>query len=228
MIWMQVSLWVMNNPVHAFYLWWHCSMARGSERVPDGEEHIPILRKALPLVALEIDQLYLSRTTVRLKVCWTLSHVWDRKLASWQLPWVRHLSIKLDTEHGQGELWIRLFETQQLPNLSTLTLDLKHDHCDVMHYLDANFGCCVGDSCRRGRKKSTRNSARTSKDWTCEHSKRRKFHSNTLRRELALLEVVTKVVARRTPGVTLRLGEANACCERCHEKCKAILDDVEY
>ncbi|KAI4180804.1 MAG: hypothetical protein LQ346_006913 [Caloplaca aetnensis] len=222
LIWMQLSPRVITKPESAFYLWWPSSMTDGGGPVSDGEEHIPTLHKALPLVALEIDQLYLTKTTLHLNANLRFSSLWCHKLAPWQLPWLRHLSIILETEdgqprRGQGERWIEIFDTRQFPNLSTLVVDVEHLHGEILdsYYLDFEMDICGGILCKNGRKP------------TMTYKDHRKYYSNILRRELAVLEVVTKVAMRRTPGVKIQLGKMNVLCEICHDKCKAILDELE-
>ncbi|KAL8896928.1 MAG: hypothetical protein Q9207_007476 [Kuettlingeria erythrocarpa] len=223
LIWMQLSPAVISKPELAFVLWWPSSMTRWGDPEPDGGKHIPLLHKALPLVALEIDQLYLTKATLDLNVNLRCLSFWCSKLAPWQLPWVRHVSIIWYTG-GEGQRWIEIFDTCQLPNLSTLVVDLEQRFSKI---LDSSYRVymtkkCMGNLCKKGRKPT-----RIYMNHTCEHLEKLKHDSNTFQQELALLDVLSKVVIKRTPGVKIQWGEEIASCKKCHEKCKAVLAEVE-
>lgn len=179
------------------------------------------LRTALPLVGLEIDHLYLTTTKLHFDSYVFASAFWRLDLPPWEIPWIRHLSFTFGA--GHDDHWIEWFRGGLPPNLETVTLDFDHDHGDrkyreyamAMSGFFLAFGVQLLGGKNSGEKLISRRTQKLN------------FLCRKVQRDLALLEVVTKIIARTAPRAVMMLGPSNQYCKACHQQCKEILKEVE-
>ncbi|KAI4183569.1 MAG: hypothetical protein LQ348_004662 [Seirophora lacunosa] len=179
------------------------------------------LRTALPLVGLEIDHLYFTTTKLHFDSYVVASAFWRLNLPPWKIPWVHHLSFTFGAGHDAH--WIEWFRGGLPPNLETVTLDFDHDHGDRKYreYAKAmsGFFLAFGVQLLRGNNSGEKVISR--------RTQKLNFLGRKLQRDLALLEVVTKIIARTAPRAAIMLGPSNQNCKACHQQCKEILKEVE-
>ncbi|KAL9012580.1 MAG: hypothetical protein Q9173_002662 [Seirophora scorigena] len=179
------------------------------------------LRMALPLVGLEIDHLYLTTTRLHFDSYVIAIAFWRLKLPPWEISWIHHLSFTFGA--GNDDHWIEWFRGGLPPNLETVTLNFDHDHGGRKYreYAMMVSGFCLASRVLLLRGKNLgekRISRRTQK---------LNFLGRKVQRDLALLEVVTKIIARTAPRAAIMLGPTNQDCKACHQQCEEVLKEVE-
>ncbi|KAI4272981.1 MAG: hypothetical protein LQ337_004940 [Flavoplaca oasis] len=203
----------------------HLWLGNIRDTVKDIHEDLPMpyLRMALPLVGLEFDEMFLSTTTLEFCAWTSVMSTLNRYITPWQLPWLRHLSILLDSD-AFGQVIFR--ENDLPPNLTKLTLDLAHEnHLELYKkYQSVVRTKCRGESCRVGRYSG---STKPGASRSCKHINKSNFLANKLERDIELLETTTMVVVRNKPSVTIQLGNKNVQCRLCHSRCREILDSIK-
>ncbi|KAI4266120.1 MAG: hypothetical protein L6R35_006983 [Caloplaca aegaea] len=217
LIWKNLVQWT-TRPTAGLPPMWMISPYAASE-----EQVCRRLREALPIVALEIDHVYLATTNLRFDSYKDVSTFWSQSLAPWQIPWIRHLSLNLGV--GRDHDWIQWFWTDLPPNLKTITLDFNHDHGirERSEYSAAMKSFCPNTKC------TLRPRDEKGEEQLCKHMHKFNFLDRKLDRDLALLEVVTKIIARSIPTAAVMLGPTDRDwkCGFCHRWCKTILEDLE-
>ncbi|KAL8919863.1 MAG: hypothetical protein Q9208_006596 [Pyrenodesmia sp. 3 TL-2023] len=173
---------------------------------------VPVLRKAIPLVGLEFDEMYLSTTTLHFRQVWEANRCLGEQIAPWQLPWIRHLSFLLDS---QDDNWLKFFERDLPPRLRTITLDLAHaQHMrPYERYKQTIKDHCGGEACSGRRRK---------------HHTNLGFLAKKTVRDVDLLEIVVAILMRNYPVVTIRLGVGNDECPLCRDRCRKILEEARW
>lgn len=166
------------------------------------------LREAIPLAGLEFDQMHLSTVPLHFGSAKAASEFWDHKITPWQLPWIRNLSFTLESDSTQS--WLHYFHRALPPNLKTVTLDFQH------------ATLCLTGNCSSSPRPGT----------TTRQVLGRKHHRVTqsakrLERDLALFEVIAKVVAREAPQAVILLGQQDIKCQSFIAMCKGILTEIE-
>ncbi|KAL8904267.1 MAG: hypothetical protein Q9207_003394 [Kuettlingeria erythrocarpa] len=169
---------------------------------------VPVLRRGMPLVGLELDEMYLTTTAVKLDGVGGAYQLVKRSIAPWQLSWLRHLSFVLDS---RDDNWLQFFERDLFPNLTKITLDLAHYRhlTPYEQYKKTTERQCAGDACLAPRRK---------------HHTNLRFWAKKTARDVDLLEIVTALLGRKYPSVTIQLAEENVECRLCHEKCLSVME----
>ncbi|KAL9599874.1 MAG: hypothetical protein Q9219_003568 [cf. Caloplaca sp. 3 TL-2023] len=197
---------------------WECGVQWTIKNIP---RRLPLryLRKALPLVGLEFDEIYLSTTALAFSTSYEATRILDQYITPWHYPCIRHLSLTLDSDDNG---WIPLFQHDLPPNLATVTLDLAHGNHRKQYERYQDFVValyCEGEYCSVGKQKRSG----TGRPCTCKHHHRSRFLAKKLERDVELLETVVMVLRRTCPAASIRLGKGNGDCKLCHDRCRKVV-----
>lgn len=203
-----------------------CEYARSVVRDIIPTVSLPVLRKGVPFVGLEFDEMYLSTATLEFDHRRRVNDLLNYQITPWQLPWIRHLSFVLNS---QDDGWLPFFRRQLPPNLRTVTLDLKHNqHLQPYNqYQQVVERECGGRYCTVGKHRATKTILANA----CKHIHQSRFWAKKLKRHIGLFRDVALTLTRDNPldnPLTLiQLDKENFGCRQCHDGCRTILDKVK-
>ncbi|KAL8925507.1 MAG: hypothetical protein Q9208_003398 [Pyrenodesmia sp. 3 TL-2023] len=214
--WMQGSYHyaISRNPYgkdmtllyNAFFKKWGCDDLNYDER-NDSRHSVAALRRTSEKIELECDETFLSTRLIMLG-CFMRT--------AWFSSWSDNPGGRNTGSAG----WIGFLKGNPFPNLQTAILDLNHDHGQGL-YLTMLDGLPLDCDCTSGF-----HSVQPSSTQACPHIDELRTLAQQPARDLDGLDKVARILASTVPNATIQLAEANKDCRICHEKCKAIMENV--